>query len=243
MNSNQKPTRRRAFTLIELLVVIAIIAILAGMLLPALAKAKAKTIQIKCTGNQKQLMLATIMYMTDSDDYTPHPGGDFDTSLPTWLMKPTNNPKFGSDSNMITGQLWKYVTERKVFTCPADLKEAKPTSKLFTGRNQTNTSYLMNGALCAYAISQKKTFRQSVYRPDDIIMWQAKDDSPGDWNDASSTPDEGIFERHNGGTTISSIGGHSEFMNFKIFETRQGKVPTNVRTRAWCNPLTPSGHP
>src|SRR5436853_589809 len=85
---------------------------------------KARTIKIKCTDNQKQLMLATIMYMTDSDDYTPHPGWDFDTSLPTWLMKPTNNPKFGSDSNMITGQLWKYVTERKVFTCPADLKEA-----------------------------------------------------------------------------------------------------------------------
>jgi prepilin-type N-terminal cleavage/methylation domain-containing protein/prepilin-type processing-associated H-X9-DG protein len=95
------------FTLIELLVVIAIIAILAGMLLPALAKAREKSHGIRCVSNTRQLVVASTLYSEDFSRHVTFSGGvDRKTLLYPYLQQGTNN------ADVLGPQVWNCPANR-----------------------------------------------------------------------------------------------------------------------------------
>ncbi|WP_176012704.1 type II secretion system protein [Victivallis sp. Marseille-Q1083] len=131
---------KTSFTLIELLVVIAIISILASMLLPALAKAKAKALQIKCIGNLKQQGLASALYSGDNDEYLPM------TLDPNGRKIFYGTPWHESMYEYVGGTLTELKAGDKyseIFSCPADSCEFA-TNETNTGIIITTTNYLYN---------------------------------------------------------------------------------------------------
>ena len=221
----------RGFTLIELLVVIAIIAILAAMLLPALGKAKEKAKRIQCLSNCKQIGLATMSYMHDSNDCFPF--GSRVTSGAS-VADPTGWPLL----------VLQYMTaaantngQPGVYLCPSETGKA---GWVFELHFQANRLVLSDTGDRDTAIRSAQMRKTSIY-------WMVMEKGPADfanvrpgglanpallgWNTPPGTPQ---LRRHSGGLTATAADGHAEWLRMPPYEP--GNPPAkNFRELGDCS--------
>ena len=167
-----RESSEKAFTLIELLVVIAIIAILAALLLPALARAKAKAQMVRCISNQHQVGLCFLMYTQDNKDYYP--------LTQDWASTGGKDGKYNVFVAMTNRPLYHYQGKPEIFACPADhgdiIRDAKNCYLQYGNSYLTEwaVDYMRTRVVCGNAPGTSIKTSEVAVKPDTKII-------QGDW--------------------------------------------------------------
>lgn len=246
--SHQTMKTYRAFTLVELLVVIAIIAILAGLLLPVLSKAKNQGAKATDINNLKQIMVAVHIYGDDNQDVLPWPNwaaGDVDTngvSRPGWLYT-YNQHAYPVQARFQaqTGLLWPTLRTPKIYVCPEDNPQMAHWSgkqQSFAQRRQQISSYAMNGAVCGYRRIVYPPVKLGQMKPEDCAFWETDETEPANFNDGANFPTEGVSARHIEGAIQAQFDGSVSFIRLTQW---YDDVADTKRNRLWCYSGSPDG--